>query len=262
MPSLQVQPPSPTLLQAANLAAIPWLRHGFSTRLGGISTVYGHPTDLNLGLTPADSPTAVHENRSNFLKAVTGSSSHQPWTLVVASQIHSTYTHTVTTLPTPPIEADGLLTTLPSAALAILTADCVPILVADTRLRVVAALHAGWRGTAARIVEHGIQLLRDQHASHPQDLVAVIGPSIGPCCYEVGEELHPHFSPELIQNNHLDLWQANRLHLLASGLAAKNIETLEQCTACARTHSGRRLFFSHRAEQGNTGRMMSLIGIA
>jgi polyphenol oxidase len=246
----------------------PWLRHGFSTRLGGISTVYSGNT-LNLGFTKEDDPASVRENRRLLTDAVFPSA-----TLIVPRQIHSALTHTVTSPTEPHVEADGLITHLPNILLGIGTADCVPILVVDTRLRIASAFHAGWRGTAARIVESGISHLRQTYSSHPEDLIAAIGPSIGPCCYAVGEEVHttffenfsyaPHLftSPTEPSETRLNLWEANRLQLASSGLTPSHITTLNLCTACSRDHNGQRRFFSHRAEHGNAGRMLNVIGIA
>ena len=256
---------APVILRAASLAAIPWLLHGFSSRVGRVSRAYEGPAELNLAFTPHDDPAAVRENRRRLLAAAgpPGAS----WPLATARQTHSTIVRMVTSPDAPAEEADGLITDTPTLFLGILTADCVPILVADTRLRVVAAIHAGWRGTAQRIVEQAVQTLRERFQSVPKDLVAAIGPAIGPCCYEVGEEVQTAFhdsfpyAPSLFRANYLDLWQANRHQFLDTGLPSSNITIKNLCTACTRTAAGERLFFSHRAEQGRTGRMMSLIGI-
>jgi YfiH family protein len=196
------------------------------------------------------------------------------------------------------LRGDGLMTNLPGVFLGIQTADCVPVLVADVRRRAVAAFHAGWRGTLARIVERGIGTMRLRYGSRLRDLVAVIGPSIGPCCYSVGEEVshefesqfayarqifrevhdsdpvrekypmlfltartpgHSNIGPQI----HLDLWQANRRQLLNAGIPDKRITVIGECTACAGvgTASGSK-YFSHRAESGFTGRMMAVVGVA
>lgn len=259
------RPAAPQTLQSPSLAALPWLRHGFSTRPGGVTTVYGQPDDLNLGLTKEDDPATVGENRRLFLEAVAPG---HAWPLRNTRQIHSDLTLPVTDTTTPLDPADGLSTALPGLFLAMLTADCVPILIADRKRRAVAAFHAGWRGTVASIVEKGVQHMRDTYQSDPEDLLAAIGPAIGPCCYEVGEEVITRFhesfpyAPGLFRNRHLDLWQANRRQLESAGLPPANIAVLGHCTACSRTPEGRRLFFSHRTEQGVTGRMMSSIALS
>ncbi len=168
-------------------------------------------------------------------------------------------------------EADALVTAVPGILLGIQAADCVPILLVDTRLRVVAAVHAGWRGTAAANVEGVVAHLRQHFNSRHADLRAAIGPSIGACCYTVGEEVRERFdaafayAPDLFQQQHdglhLNLAEANRRQLLAAGLAPGAIDVTAECTACARV-GGQRKFFSHRAEAGFTGRAMGIIGIA
>jgi YfiH family protein len=144
--------------------------------------------------------------------------------------------------------------------------------VADVNRRAVAAFHAGWRGTAARIVEQGIDMMRIEYGSRPEDLIAAVGPSIGGCCYAVGEEVQSEFDMrfeyaeglfrEVGNEIHLDLWEANRRQLLAAGLEEGQISVVGECTACARSESGERKYFSHRAERVFTGRMMSIVGVA
>ena len=241
-----------------------WLRHGFSTRLGGVSTVYGG-SDLNLGFTKDDDRAAVEQNRSLFLQAIDASSN-----LATLRQVHGTHVAQVTE-PGPAGEADGLMTVTPGLSLGILTADCTPVLVADTRQRIVAGFHAGWRGTAAAIVESGVRKLIATHNSDPANLIAAVGPAIGVCCYTVGQEVQDRFakrfsySSDLFSTSpaglHVNLHEANRRQLLAAGVAAENITMLAECTACSRL-DGQRKFFSHRDEKGFTGRMMSVIAIS
>jgi YfiH family protein len=256
--------------------AYPWLRHGFSTRHGGVSTIYGNADDLNLGFTKDDDPNDVTENRHRFSEAL----AEEPgWKMIAVRQVHGTVTKIVAQHDPELVgqdgrgllEADGLITAIPRRLLAIQVADCVPVLIADTRHRVVAAFHAGWRGTAAAIVEQGISRMRTEFASHPADLIAAIGPSIGACCYSVGEEVRasfaavfPYAESLFAQHGgklHLDLAEANRRQLLESGLAARAINVLGECTGCA-TANGQRKYFSHRMESGFTGRAMGGIGIA
>lgn len=169
------------------------------------------------------------------------------------------------------LEGDGAVTNLPGVMLGVQTADCVPVLVADVSKRVVGAFHAGWRGTVARIVERGIEAMRQEYGSRPEDLVAAVGPSIGACCYAVGEEVRSGFEAQFAYAGelfktvddgqmHLDLWEANRRQLLDAGVAPEAITVIGECTACA-VSAGERKYFSHRAEHGFTGRMMSVIGV-
>jgi polyphenol oxidase len=272
----------------------PWLQHGFSTRPGGVSSVYGGNT-LNLGWTKEDDPKSVAENRRRFIAAVVGQPSNEadgnpPPALVAVRQIHSAIVHAIRsddgalegTLATSDgkavLEGDGLITALPGVMLGVGTADCVPVLIADVRNRVVAAFHAGWRGTAARIVEHGVNTMRLEYDSQPQDLVAAVGPSIGPCCYSVGDEVRADFEsnfsyasglfrtasdPEQPTSKiHLNLWKANQQQLLDAGLNKTQITVVGECTACSSDAHGAMRYFSHRAEHGAAGRMLNVIGIA
>ena len=272
------------MIQVPEWSAYPWLRHGFSERRGGFSTIYGAPSsqdgDLNLGFTPDDNPSLVRENRVTVVRALAGGS---PVELITARQVHGVHVQLLlagdTGLWTPAaqtcdgratLETDGLITSVPGFLLGIQVADCVPVLAADTRLRIVTAFHAGWRGTAAAIVERGIARMRAEFGSAPGDLVAAIGPAIGVCCYAVGQEVQTRFeqcfpyAADLFEQRadatYLNLAEANRRQLLQAGLPAERIWLAHQCTACTRV-GGRRRFFSHRAEQGVTGRAMGLIGI-
>jgi polyphenol oxidase len=263
-----------------------WLRHGFSRRIGGVSAVYGGDS-LNLGWTKEDNPADVTENRRRFMSAVAGEmTGNDSFTLVNVRQIHSAITRVIREedgprsgkLQTPEgkavVEGDGLMTSLPGVMLGVGTADCVPVLVADVKKRAVAAFHAGWRGTVARIVEQGITKMTQEYGSRPEDLIAAIGPSIGTCCYVVGEEVRTAFSSqfdhadELFLSDrkgspsiHLDLWKANQRQLLAAGVEPSKISLIGECTACSRDEQGRPRYFSHRAERGITGRMLNVVGI-
>jgi YfiH family protein len=272
-----------------------WLWHGFSTRHGGVSRAYSTTAsrgELNLGFTADDERDAVAQNRRLLAEAVTGNSAVP---LVTVRQIHSNLVlragYSDAGPAQQPAKGDGLMTDQPGLLLAVMTADCIPVLVADRRRRVVAAFHAGWRGTVRRIVECGVGHLRFHFGSSPEDLIAAIGPGIGACCYAVGEEVQAAFEsqfayasdlftevydpdpvrlkyPMLFLNQrapghappmmslHLDLVEANRRQLIDAGLSPGSIFPAGACTRC---HSDR--FFSHRAEHGRTGRMMAVIGI-
>jgi hypothetical protein len=271
-----------------------WLWHGFSTRKGGVSRAYcaeGAAGELNLGFTAADDRDAVAQNRRLLAEAVTGNAATP---LVTIRQFHSNVLIIASAGDAEqerPWKADGLMTDEPGLLLAVHTADCIPVLVADRKRRAVAAFHAGWRGTVKRIVETGIGRMRLEFGSRPEDLIAAIGPGIGACCYAVQEELlssfesqfdyardlfrevydsdpvrtkypmlfltqrapgHSPIGPSL----HLDLMEANRRQLLAAGLKSSAIQSIGGCTSCQAD-----LFFSHRASQGHAGRMLSVIGI-
>jgi len=285
----------PRCLQAPTLKSIPWLIHGFSTRTGGGSTAYGGRT-LNLGFTKDDAREHVEGNRRSLLLSLGAADKRKPWPLVSVRQVHSDIIHVVhSALPgslTPgSLTGDGLITNLPGIAIAVMTADCFPVLLADKKNKAVGAFHAGWRGTVQRIAEKGLGIMRREFGTLPQDVFVAIGPGIQQCCYEVGEELKSQFEsqfsyaadlfhevkdsdtvhqkyPLLFMNMrapghgdqcirlHLGLREANRRQLLEAGVPQKQISALEQCTSC-----DTRQFFSHRAEKGHTGRMMAMIGI-
>ncbi len=290
-------PQSIEVVRVKSWERYPWLRHGFSTRSGGVSSLYGG-NSLNLGWTREDDPDAVRENRRRFVHAVTGELVvDAPFALVGMRQIHSANVHEVrgpdspedkrsTAEGQPVLEGDGLITDRPGVLLAVGTADCVPVLVVDTSKRVVAAFHAGWRGTVSRMVETGIARLQQSYGSRTEDLIAAVGPSIGPCCYSVGNEVAAEFASKftyadqlfrkgstseprrtdaadpLAKNQlHLDLWEANRRQLLHVGLADAQISVLASCTACSRDSTGQLRYFSHRGEHGIAGRMLNVVGI-
>jgi YfiH family protein len=272
----------------------PWLWSGFSTRLGGSSRAYcaeDAPGELNLGFTDADDRQAVLCNRRLLAEAVTGD---EQTPLVTLRQFHSNlivHASAADTARERPRKGDGLMTDEPGLLLAVQTADCIPVLVADRKRRAVAAFHAGWRGTVKRIVEGGVGRMRFAFGSRPEDLVAAIGPGIGACCYAVGEEVLSEFesqfnyASELFRevydadpvrkkypmlfltqrapghssigpSLHVDLIEANRRQLLDAGLSPQSIRIVGGCTQC---HTG--VFFSHRASRGHAGRMMAVIGV-
>jgi purine-nucleoside/S-methyl-5'-thioadenosine phosphorylase / adenosine deaminase len=279
----------------------PWLWSGFSTRIGGVSRAYSADDasgELNLGFTAADDRESVAQNRRMLAEAVTGSAETP---LVTLSQFHSTLIVSASRADTArkslrqgdglPRRADGIMTSESGFLVAVQTADCIPVLVADTRLRVVAAFHAGWRGTVKRIVESGVGRMMLDFGSRPADLVAAIGPGIGACCYAVGDEVLSEFDSQFCYarelfrevydadpvrkkypmlfltqrapghsligpHHHLDLIEANRRQLLSAGLRHKAIQVVGGCTQC---HND--LFFSHRGSHGHAGRMMAVIGL-
>src|SRR5258707_110629 len=172
------------ILQVPELAKLSWLVHGFSARVGGVSKLDGKRV-LNLGFTEWDKRENVKENRRR-LQAAVGA---QDLKLVSLLQFHSDGVVHLETAPTEPARGDASVTKRAGLLLAVQTADCVPILLVDPKNRAVAAVHAGWRGTLARIVEKTIGRMQMQFGSKAEDLLAAIGPAIGGCCYEVGTEV-------------------------------------------------------------------------
>jgi hypothetical protein len=278
-----------TILRATNLSTFPWLVHGFSTRLSGSSRSYGGNA-LNLGFTPDDSKAAVERNRAAFSHKLTAAS--DPLPLVTLRQVHSDTILFVEAATKSQLVGDGLITSTPGLLLAIQTADCLPIILVDSKRHAIGVFHAGWRGTVKRIVEKGVGEMRRHFGTRPRDLKAAIGPGIHGCCYAVGNEVREQFESqfsyaaklfreveesdpvrekypmlfltarapghsELPKKIFLDLVEANRQQLLAVGVPARSIEASPLCTNC-RTD----LLFSYRAEKGKTGRMMGAVGIS
>jgi len=151
-------------------------------------------------------------------------------------------------------EGDALVTGHPGVPVSIRTADCYPILLADERNRAVAAVHAGWRGTAARIVDKTIERMHGQFGTEGRDLWAAIGPGIGACCYEVGVEVARQFGLEAA--GRIDLAEMNHRQLVQAGVTESHIEILGGCTKC-----DARRFHSFRRDQERAGRMISFIGL-
>jgi purine-nucleoside/S-methyl-5'-thioadenosine phosphorylase / adenosine deaminase len=151
-------------------------------------------------------------------------------------------------------EGDAAVTNRPDLAISIRTADCYPILLADARNRAVAAVHAGWRGTATQIVRKTVEKMSAEFGTSPADVHAAIGPGIGACCYEVGPEVARYFGSS--ERTHLDLASENRKQLEAAGVPSSNIEALGVCTFCDAER-----FFSYRRDKENPGRMTSFIQI-
>jgi hypothetical protein len=271
-----------------------WLWHGFSTRRGGLSRAYcadDAPGELNLGFTAQDDRETVAANRHLLAEAISGDAATP---LISLRQFHSNLVVLAgaqDAIRPQPLRGDGLMTDEPGLLLAIQTADCIPVLVADRRRRAVAAFHAGWRSTVKRVVESGIGRMRLAFGSRPEDLIAAIGPGIGACCYAVGEEVLSEFDSqftyarelfcevydsdpirtrypmlfltqrapghsEIGPSLHVNLVEANRRQLLAAGLKPGSIKVVGGCTSCQPE-----IFFSHRASKGHAGRMMSVIGI-
>ncbi len=218
------------------LSAVPGLVHGFGQR-------------------PGPGP-ETREETSARVRAALKSSGR----LLLLRQVHGT---TVVAAPwegTP--EADAALATAPGLLLGIATADCLPVLLVDPTRRAVAAAHAGWRGTAGGIAGRAVEALRAA-GSRPDDLLAALGPVIGPCCYEVGEEVRTAFGPAGERffrpgprgRPHLDVRAANARQLEDAGVPPARIHLVEDCTSCRSE-----LYYSYRRDGAGTGRMISFVG--
>ncbi|WP_243120400.1 peptidoglycan editing factor PgeF [Pelotomaculum sp. FP] len=242
--------------------------HGFTTRNGGVgSDPYG---SLNTAFHVGDDPENVRANRLNACKAL----AINPGALVAGKQVHGDNVAVVDgkdmgkgalsyvdALP----DTDALVTGTREAPLSSYYADCVPIFLLDPVRKVVALAHAGWKGTVLKIGKKTVNRMRQAFGTDPAKCLAGIGPSIGPCCYEVDDRVivplrqeFPCFSDFIEARSpgrwRLNLWEANRRTLLEAGLLPANIETASICTCC---HP--ETFFSYRAQNGTTGRMAALL---
>jgi YfiH family protein len=237
------------ILESALLAGFP---HGFTTRDGGSS---GPPYDaLNLGGLVGDDPARVEENWRRLERA-TGLA------FARVRQVHGARVVRAGRAGPPLEEADAVLSATAGVAACVSVADCVPVLLADPETGTVAAVHAGWRGTLARAAAAGAEALARAAGAPAGRLLAVVGPSIGPCCYEVSEDLAARFraelGPEVVAGGarpRLDLWGANARVLAAAGVSPERTEVMRRCTSCEPS-----LFFSHRRDAGRTGRQVAFI---
>jgi YfiH family protein len=239
--------------------------NGFSTRLGGVSPMLEH--SLNLAGFNEDTAANIHENRRRFLRLLDGD-----WMLTSCWQVHGAAVRIVRNTEDARNDTencDALTTQMAGILLGVKTADCVPLLVGDTRTGAVAGIHAGWRGTVAGIVMQTLARMDEEFGSRPEDLLVAIGPAANDCCYEVGSEVIDAFRASFPQMEHLltetreghaliDLQKANQEVLVTAGVPAERIHIAPFCTMDRGD-----LFFSYRREKavhGRVGRLMAVIG--
>lgn len=202
--------------RVTELDSFDWLVHGFGTKLADIPALFGNLTTLR--------------------------------------QIHSSTCVPAGGRPGLLGEGDALLENRAGSVVAVKTADCIPVLLVDERRRAVAAVHAGWRGTAAQIAPAAAAAMRAQFGTDAADLHAAIGPGIGKCCYEVGPEVAGHFGGQ--GRAHIDLTEANRRQLITAGVTPERIYASNLCTMCRPEE-----FHSFRRDKEAAGRMHSFAGI-
>jgi polyphenol oxidase len=229
--------------------------HGVTTRAGGVSE--GRCASLNVSYGVGDVAANVDEN----LRRVAVSVGAEADDLFSAYQVHGREVTVVEphTQAAPRPRCDVLVTRSARRTLMLRYADCTPVLLADRRRKAVAIVHAGWRGSAVSAAGAAVQALQDACATRPSDIVAGIGPAVGPCCYTVGQDVVDAFGSDrrhlFSDELKLDLWEANRLALVEAGVPAEQIEVAGICTQCASER-----FFSHRANRGvPAGRFAALI---
>jgi polyphenol oxidase len=292
------------ILESPALAKFDWLVHGFSTRPGGASELpaASHSAKskpervLNLGFTDWDTRARVTENRTKFFRAIGAENMR----IAALRQIHSDVAHRAEAEIVEAsgaggkdaLQGDALFTRDPGILLIVQTADCVPVILADTKQRGIAAIHSGWRGTLKRIAAKALGRMTMELGTRPEDVIAAIGPAIGRCCYEVGSDVardfdaqfpdarawfdgpfdalasgesDPNWLPWLTRKPpghapsplrvHLDLLAANRAILTEAGIPPRQISVANLCTSCRSD-----LLFSYRREK-TTGRLLAAIGM-
>ena len=249
------------------------VHHGFSTRIGGVST--GEFFSLNFNMNRGDSPEHVEENFRRFCNAI-----HCDWDrAIMTQQTHTVNLEVITADQVvrgrtfqekkPFTDVDGLMTDVPGAVLITSYADCVPLYFLDPVKRVIALSHSGWRGTVQRMGEVTVAAMGDHYGCRPEDILACVGPSICQDCYEVGEEVAQAFrqafsekeAEQILKKNErdryqLDLWKANEQILKGAGIAASHLAVTNVCTCCNPD-----LLFSHRFTQGRRGNLCAFLSL-
>ncbi|MFZ1011231.1 MAG: peptidoglycan editing factor PgeF [Candidatus Sulfotelmatobacter sp.] len=298
MPKRALKRAKVNILRGSHLSEFSWLVHGFSTRPGGFSRIYGGNA-LNLGFTKDDSKALVERNRAEFLRGLGASTERTKkyragsklWPLVTLRQVHSDIIRLVEKAGEPQLVGDGMITKTPGLLLGIQAADCLPVMLVDPKHRAVGVFHAGWRGTVKRIVEKGVGEMRRCFGSRPSDLEAAIGPGIHGCCYEVGDEVREKFESQFayaeklfreveesdpVREKYPMLFLTARapghsvlpkkifLDLVEANrqqLLAVGVpeKNIEASPFCTNCRTD--LLFSYRAEKGRTGRMMGVVAI-
>ena len=241
-----------TWLSATPFEKMEGIVQGFSTRLGGVSTE--HLSSMNLSFSRGDQEENVRENFRRIADAI----GFTPEDLVFSDQTHTTNIRVVTeadrgkgfTKPLDYTDVDGLITDVPGLVLATFYADCVPLYFVDPIRKAVGLSHSGWRGTVHKIGKITVQAMADQYGSRPEDIVAIIGPSI---CQDCQSELYYQKENGKYQ---LNLWRANEIVMEEAGILPENIHTTQWCTCC-----NPELLYSHRASKGKRGNLAAFLGL-
>lgn len=251
-------------LESTALSKWDFIVHAFCTRWNGVSE--GHCASLNVSVREGDRSSSVRRNWEIIATAFNLRAEQ----FFVVNQVHGNgvlvVDHTnIGTLKQQPHQVDAIITDLPGLAIGIKTADCVPVFVADIAKRIIGVVHAGWRGTALNIAAKTVKTFTETFSSRPQDMIAAIGPAIGPCCYEVDEDV---FNAVTMNGNWesaftpcgeegkwmLNLSSVNACQMIQAGIPPDNILSSDVCTSCRKDR-----FFSHRGEEGKTGRQANFI---
>jgi YfiH family protein len=237
------------------------IAHGFTTRAGGVSPPPFHT--LNLGLTTKDLPQNVLENRKRFANQFGFALAPLAWQIHGNDVLVLKQENAIPQEPNLP-KADAIISNIPKLVVSMFFADCLPIYFWDPIHHAGGIAHAGWRSTLLGISEKTVEMMQEVFGTKPDDLIVVLGPSIGPCCFEVQKDVEEPFLKRFgesvcIQKNgktFIDLWEANKLVLKGKGVKMENVEEAKLCTSC-----NENLFFSYRRDKGNTGRMAGFLQI-
>ena len=245
------------------------VKHGFSTRMGGVSE--GIFSSMNLSFHRGDKEECVHENFRRMAEALGTHTEH----MVFSNQTHTTNVRIVTKAdqgkgihrPLDYQDIDGLVTNEREVMLVTVYADCVPIYLVDTKHKAIGLCHSGWRGTVGKISQETLRVMRENYQTEAKDVIAAIGPSICQDCYEVSEdvvlEIEKSYGKECMgelayakENGkyQLNLWRANELALLQAGVSKHQIQTTDICTCC-----NSKYLFSHRATAGRRGNLAAFL---
>ena len=241
------------------------VKHGFSTKLGGVST--GSCATMNISTTRGDDPEAVAENRRRIGAAI----GVRPEDMTYTHQTHTTNVAVVRAEDRGRrfLETDGLVTNVPGICLVTFYADCVPLFLVDPEKKAIGLSHSGWRGTVGKMGKVTVQAMMREYGSRPEDIVAAIGPSICQDCYEVSEDVIDRFRdsfneavwPKLFYRKEngkyqLDLWRANEEVFLEAGIRRENLAVTNLCTHC-----NQEVLFSHRATGEKRGNLSAFLAL-
>jgi YfiH family protein len=251
-------------LESTVLSECDFLDHAFCTRWNGVSK--GQFASLNVSVREGDRNGSVRRN----WEIIANSFNLCTEQFFVVNQVHE---DNILVIDQANIDAfkqqqhraDAIITNLPGLAIGIKTADCVPVFMADSAKRIIGVVHAGWRGTALNIAAKAVKTLTETFSSRPQDIVAAIGPAIGPCCYEVDDavfnavEAYGSWESAFTPCGEVGKWMlnlpsANACQMMQAGIPPGNIFTSDVCTSCRKD-----IFFSHRGEEGRTGRQVNFM---
>ena len=241
------------------------VKHGFSTRIGGVSE--GIYSSMNLSFTRGDDENAVRENYRRMAKTL----GVKEDSFIFSAQTHTTNVHKVTldNRSDQLQDIDGLITDVPGLCLVTSYADCVPLYFVDPVHRAIGLSHSGWRGTVGKIGQETLQKMRVEYGTNEKDVIAAIGPSICQDCYEVSEDVIDQFR-EAFDSKYwddlfyqkenkkyqLNLWKANEIILLEAGVKRENIVVTNVCTSC-----NSNMLYSHRASKGQRGGLAAFMAL-